>query len=56
MFNFELIDTIVKSCFVVYILKITLKHNLYISSLKIKVKFLGLDIEIKNKEKDTHRS
>ena len=31
--------------------KMILKHNLFIHYLKIKVKFLGLDIEIKSKEK-----
>nr|WP_253198483.1 hypothetical protein [Clostridium gasigenes] len=38
----------------VYILHnygIILKHNLFIHHLKIKIEFLGLDIEVKSKEK-----
>ena len=38
----------------VYILhiRLVLNHNLFIHHLKIKIKFLGLDIEVKSKEKD----
>lgn len=32
---------------------IILTHNLFIHHLKIKIKFIGLDIEIRSKEKST---
>ena len=41
---------------IVYILRMFLKHNLFISSIKISVKFTGLDIEIKSKQKDAPSS
>ncbi|EQB89532.1 hypothetical protein M918_20070 [Clostridium sp. BL8] len=44
-------ELVVKSIVIVYIIKMILKHNLFISTLKIKVKLLGLDIEISSKEK-----
>ena len=34
-----------------YISKLILKHNLFISTIKLKIKFLGLHIEIHSKEK-----
>ena len=37
---------------IVYILRMFLKHNLSITSIKISAKFTGLDIEIKSKQKD----
>lgn len=41
----------IKCISVVYIIRLILKHNLFIHHLKIKIKFLGLDIEVKSKEK-----
>ncbi|MCS4463473.1 hypothetical protein JTT01_01405 [Clostridium botulinum] len=40
-----------KRSFVVCIITLILKHNLFISTIKIKVRFLGLDIEVNSKEK-----
>ena len=37
--------------FIIYVIRLVLKHNLFIHHLKIKIKFLGLDIEVKSKEK-----
>ncbi|MBU5592317.1 hypothetical protein KQI89_11135 [Clostridium sp. MSJ-4] len=44
-------DTFIKCISIVYVIKLVLKHNLFIHHLKIKIKFLGLDIEVKSKEK-----
>ncbi|SFC40944.1 hypothetical protein [Clostridium uliginosum] len=44
-------DTFIKCVAIVYVIKLVLKHNLFIHNLKIKIKFLGLDIEVKSKEK-----
>ncbi|MFR1926644.1 MAG: hypothetical protein ACLS2V_11610 [Clostridium paraputrificum] len=44
-------ELIIKVGAVIYIIRLVLKHNLFISKLRIKVKFLGLDIEISSKEK-----
>ena len=49
-----MIELFIKGIFVTYIIRLVLKHNLYISTLKLKIKFLGIDLEIKNKEKSTH--
>ena len=46
-----MIELFIKGMFVTYIIRLVLKHNLYISILKVKIKFLGRDLEIKNKEK-----
>ena len=42
---------IVASLFVIYIFKLILKHNVFISNIKIDIKFIGLNIEIQSKEK-----
>jgi len=42
----------IKSIVAIYIIRLVLKHNLFIHYLKITIKFIGLDIEIKSKEKD----
>lgn len=47
-----MIELIIKSCVSVYIVRLVLKHNLFVHYLKISVKFIGLDIEIKSKQKD----
>ncbi|NMM64332.1 hypothetical protein HBE96_17040 [Clostridium sp. P21] len=41
----------IKCVSIVYIIRLVLQHNLFVYNLKIKIKFLGLDIEIKSKEK-----
>ena len=46
-----MLELIIKSCVAVYIVRLVLKHNLFIHYLKISLKFIGLDIEIKSKEK-----
>lgn len=46
-----MLDTFIKFISAIYIIKLVLKHNLFIHQLKIKVKFIGLDIEVKSKEK-----
>ena len=46
-----MIELLIKCIFSTYVIKLVLKHNLFISSLKLKIKFLGIDLEIKNKEK-----
>lgn len=47
----DMFELIIKVSAVIYIIRLVLKHNLFISKLRIKVKFLGLDIEISSKEK-----
>jgi hypothetical protein len=47
----DMLELLIKGVFVVYIINLILKHNLFISNIKIKVRFLGLDIEVDSKEK-----
>lgn len=47
----DMLELIIIGIIIVYIIKTVLKHNLFISKVKIKIKFLGLDIEIHNKKK-----
>ena len=47
---------IIKRFVVIYIIRLILKHNIFIHSLKISVKFIGLDIEVRNKQKDAKSS
>ncbi|WP_205694152.1 hypothetical protein [Clostridium sp. JN-9] len=47
----DMLDLIVKSFAAIYIIRLVLKHNLFISKLIINVKFLGIHIEINGKEK-----
>ncbi|EPY2293932.1 hypothetical protein ACTQ4P_14965 [Clostridium sporogenes] len=47
----DMLELLIKGVFVVYIINLILKHNLLISNIKIKVRFLGLDIEVDRKEK-----
>jgi len=51
-----MLELTIKSFVTIYIIKLVLKHNLFIHYLKIKVKFLGLDIEVKSKEKSAPSS
>ena len=49
-------DTFIKCIAIIYIIRLVLKHNLFIHHLKIKIKFLGLYIEVKSKEKSAPSS
>ncbi|MDU4883669.1 hypothetical protein [uncultured Clostridium sp.] len=51
-----MVELIIKSCIVIYIIRLVLKHNLFVHYVKISVKFIGLDIEIKSKQKDAPSS
>ncbi|AGY74923.1 hypothetical protein [Clostridium autoethanogenum] len=51
-----MLDTFIKYASIIYIVRLVLKHNLYIYNLKIRIKLLGLDIEIKSKEKSAPSS
>jgi hypothetical protein len=51
-----MLDTFIKCLSIVYVIKLILKHNLFIYHLKVKIKFLGLDIEVKGKEKSAPSS
>jgi len=51
-----MLELTIKSFVTIYIIKLVLKHNLFIHYLKIKIKFLGLDIEVKSKEKSAPSS
>lgn len=46
-----MLELIIIGIIIVYIIKTVLKHNLFISKIKIRIKFLGLDMEIHSKEK-----
>ena len=46
-----MLELMIKSIVALYIIKLVLKHNLFISKLIIKIKFLGIYIEIDSKEK-----
>lgn len=52
----DMLELIIKSCIVIYIIRLVLKHNLFVHYVKISVKFIGLDIEIKSKQKDAPSS
>ncbi|WP_238907630.1 hypothetical protein [Clostridium sp. YIM B02506] len=47
----DMFDTFIKCISIIYVIRLILKHNIFIHHLKIKIKFLGLDIEVKGKEK-----
>ncbi|WMJ79775.1 hypothetical protein RBU49_12985 [Clostridium sp. MB40-C1] len=49
-------DIFIKCISVVYVIKLVLKHKLFIHHLKIKIKFLDLYIEVKSKEKSAPSS
>jgi len=46
-----MLELIIKSIAVIYIVRLVLKHNLFVSNLIIEIKFLGIHIEINSKEK-----
>jgi len=52
----DVLELAIKSMVVLCLINMILKHNLFISTIKIKIKFLGLDIEVKSKEKSTPSS
>ncbi|NFG61133.1 hypothetical protein FDG75_04640 [Clostridium botulinum] len=47
----DMLELTIKSFVTIYIIELVLKHNLFISKLIIKIKFLGIHIEINGKEK-----
>ncbi len=47
----DMLELTIKSFVTIYIIKLVLKHNLFISKLIIKIKFLGVHIEVNGKEK-----
>jgi len=49
-----MLELLIKSFTTICILKIVLKHCLFISKLTIKIKFLGIHIELNGKEKKHH--
>ncbi|WP_171011422.1 hypothetical protein [Haloimpatiens lingqiaonensis] len=42
----DMLELTIKSFVTIYIIKLVLKHNLFISKLIIKIKFLGIHIEL----------
>ncbi|WP_238916810.1 hypothetical protein [Clostridium sp. YIM B02555] len=48
-----MIVTFILCASIIYVIRLILRHNLFVHHLKIKSKFLGIDIEIKSKEKST---
>ena len=46
-----MLELAIKSFVTIYIIKLVLQHNLFISKLVIKIKFLGIHIELNGKEK-----
>ena len=46
-----MLELMIKSIVALYIIKLVLKHNLFISKLIIKIKLIGIHIEIDSKEK-----
>jgi hypothetical protein len=47
----NMLELIIKSFATLYIIRLVLKHNLFISKLIIKINFLGIHIEVDGKEK-----
>lgn len=47
----DMLELIIIGIIIVYIINLILKNNLFISKVKLKIKFLGIDIEIHSKEK-----
>ncbi|NFG62551.1 hypothetical protein FDG75_14585 [Clostridium botulinum] len=46
-----MVELTIKSFVTIYIIKLVLKHNLFISKLIIKIKFLGIHRKLNGKEK-----
>lgn len=51
-----MLELTLESFVTIYIIRLILTHNLFIHYLKISIKFIGLAIEIKSKEKDASSS
>ena len=49
-----MLELIIISFTTIYIIHLVLKHNLFLSKLIFKIKFLGIHIEIDSKEKKHH--
>lgn len=49
----DMFDTFIKCISVVYVNRLIPKHNLFIHHLRIRIKLLDLDIEVKSKVKNT---
>lgn len=49
-----MLELMIKSTIAIYIIRLVLKHNLFIAKLIIKIKFLRIHIEVDGKEKSTH--
>jgi hypothetical protein len=47
----DMLELIIKSFTAIYIIRLVLKHNLFISKLVIQVKFLEINIEVDSNEK-----
>ena len=47
----NMLELIIKSIVAIYIIRLVLKHNLFIAKLIIKINFLGIHIEVDGKEK-----
>ena len=46
-----MLELIIKGLIVIYIIRLVLKHNIFVYKLIIKINFLGLHIELNSKEK-----
>ncbi len=46
-----MLELVIKSIATLYIIRLVLKHNLFISKLIIKINFIGVHIEVDSKEK-----
>lgn len=46
-----MLELTIMSILIICIIKLILKHNIFISNIKINIKFIGLNIEIQSKEK-----
>ena len=46
-----MLELIIMSILIIHIIKLILKHNIFISIIRIDFKFIGLNIEIESKEK-----
>jgi len=47
----DMLELTLKIFFVIYIIRLVLKHNLFIYKLIVKIEFLGIHVEINSKEK-----
>jgi hypothetical protein len=47
----DMLESIIKDICVINIIRLIIKNNLFVSHIKIKLKFLGLDMEMESKEK-----